>query len=181
MSEISERYQRLSALFADKINRVPDDRWDNKAPCEGWVARDVVSHVIETQGMFLGFIGKELGELPDAKTQPHEAWTATSTVVLSFLDDDAMAQTEFDSFFGRTTFEDSVNRFLCFDLVVHNWDLSRATGLDETVDPDDVARVMGLAVEFGDSMRAPKAFGPEVETTKTDSQSKLLAYLGRQP
>ena len=181
MSEISERYARLATLFADKIAAVPADRWASAAPCEGWVARDVVAHVIETQGMFLGFIGKELGAVPDAAADPLAAWTATHGVVQSFLNDPAIAQTEFDSFFGPTTFEASVNRFLCFDLVVHNWDLSRAAGLDETLDPDDVARVNKLAIGFGDSMRAPNAFGPELQTTKNDPQSKLLAFLGREP
>ena len=131
--------------------------------------------------MFLGFIGKELGDIPHGAADPLAEWTATHGVVQSFLDDPTIAQTEFDSFFGRTTFEASVNRFLCFDLVVHNWDLSHATGLDETLDLDDVARVNELAIGFGDSMRAPKAFGPEVQTTKPDPQSKLLAFLGREP
>src|SRR5436189_1031131 len=55
MSEISERYKRLGDAFADKIAAVPHDRWDSQTPCEEWTARDLVGHVVNTQGMFLGF------------------------------------------------------------------------------------------------------------------------------
>ena len=48
------------------------------------------------------------------------------------------AGTEFDGFFGRSTFAQGVDRFLCSDLVLHGWDLARATGLDETMDPAEI-------------------------------------------
>ena len=34
-------------------------------------------------------------------------------------------------FFGETTFESAIDRFANFDLVVHRWDLARATGGDD--------------------------------------------------
>ncbi len=37
-------------------------RWDSPSPCEEWTARDVVGHVVETQGMFLGLVGRELAD-----------------------------------------------------------------------------------------------------------------------
>ena len=63
MSEISDRYRRLSDAFAKKIAAVPGERWDSQTPCEEWTARDLVGHVVNTQGMFLGFIGKEPAEI----------------------------------------------------------------------------------------------------------------------
>ena len=47
MSEISERYRKVAAQFTQRVNAVPDDAWHNPAPCEGWVARDVVGHLVE--------------------------------------------------------------------------------------------------------------------------------------
>jgi len=75
-----------------------------------------------------------------------------------------------------------VNRFLCFDLVVHGWDLARAQGLDDAIAPDDIARVRAHAEAFGDALRSPGAFGPEVAApSDADDQARLLAFLGRRP
>ncbi|MDQ4020345.1 MAG: maleylpyruvate isomerase family mycothiol-dependent enzyme [Actinomycetota bacterium] len=41
----------LADAFAAKIAAVPDDRWASPSPCEGWTARDVVRHVIDSQEM----------------------------------------------------------------------------------------------------------------------------------
>ena len=57
MSDTSGRYARLAGAFAEKIAAGPDDAWTNPSPCPEWTARDVVNHVVQTQGMFLGFLG----------------------------------------------------------------------------------------------------------------------------
>lgn len=182
MTEVSERYSRLADEFEAKIGAVPRGAWERPSPCPGWTARNVVGHVIATQGMFLGFVGRELGEVPSVDDDPRAAWAAARSVVQAELDDPERAGTEFDGFLGRTTFEAAVDRFLCFDLVVHGWDLARATGLDERIDPKDVDRVRRDAESFGESMRSPQAFGPAVEPPPdADEQDKLLAFLGRRP
>jgi uncharacterized protein (TIGR03086 family) len=152
-------------------------RW---RPCPEWTVRKLVDHVVGTQGMFLGFIGDELGDIPSTDTDPAGAWNAARSRIQETLDDPAKAASEFDGFTGRSTFEAATDRFLCFDLVIHGWDLARATGQDERIDAADVARVRQHAESFGDAMRSPQAFGPEVEAPEgADDQAKLLAFLGR--
>jgi uncharacterized protein (TIGR03086 family) len=180
MSEISDRYRRLGDAFADKISAVPEGKWESQSPCEEWKARDVVSHVVGTQGMFLGFIGKELGDIPSADDDPLGAWNAARTKVQAVLDDPDQATTEFQGFAGRSTFEAGVDKFLCTDLVVHGWDLARATGLDESIGAEDVKRVRRNMESMGDAMRGPGAFGAEIEAPGgADDQQKMLAFLGR--
>ena len=182
MTAISERYKKLSTAFADKVAAVPDGSWSNQSPCAEWNARDVVRHVVDTQGMFLGFIGKELGDVPSVDDDPVSAWNTARAVVQANLEDPASAQAEFDGFWGKSTFEAGVDRFLCTDLVVHGWDLARSAGLDDRIDPDEVAKVHATAESFGDAMRSPRAFGPAVDPPAgADDQSKLMAFLGRQP
>src|SRR5579864_1579006 len=119
MSEISDRYHRLSDAFAEKVAAVPAERWDSRTPCEDWTARDLLGHVVQTQGMFLGFVGKELGDIPSVDADPLGAWNAARAQVQNMLDDPEQAKTEFQGFTGKSTFEAGVNRFLCTDLVVH--------------------------------------------------------------
>jgi uncharacterized protein (TIGR03086 family) len=182
MTEISDRYRRLSQQFADTVASVPEDRWSNQSPCDEWTARDVVRHVVETPGMFFGMIGAEYPEPPSVDDDPVAAVAATRDVMQRALDDPDVATTEFDGFFGRTTFEQAVDRFANFDLVVHRWDLARAAGLDETMPPDEVTRLTEEVAGFGESARAPGVFGPEVEVpSDADPQAKLLGQLGRRP
>jgi uncharacterized protein (TIGR03086 family) len=182
VTEISERYRRRADAFAAKIASVPDDRWAAPSPCPDWTALDVVRHLVSTQGMFLGFVDRTLGDIPSVDDDPLAAWNAARAVVQHDLEDPERAGAEFEGGIGRQTFEGAVDRFLSFDLIVHGWDLARAAGLDERIDPEDVERTQAQAEAFGDKMRSPFAFGPEVEVPAgADPQEKLLAYLGRRP
>ena len=182
MSEVSERYQHLSDAFATKVAAVPADKWEAQSPCPDWNARAVVRHVVDTQGLFLGFVGKSLGDIPSVDDDPVAAFDAARAVVQKELDDPATATAEYDGFLGRTTLEASINRFLCVDLVLHGWDLARAAGLDETIDPADVAWAQELADGYGEMARSPQVFGPPVEVpADADAQTKLLAFTGRNP
>lgn len=180
VNEIAARYSRLSDAFADLVAQVPEERWASPSPCEGWTARDVVGHVVDTQGMFLGLVGRELGDIPKAADDPAAAWDAARAVVLADLTDPERAGAEFDGFFGPTTFAQAVDRFIGFDLIVHRWDLARATGLDEAIDPDDVRWARRATEFFGDSLRSEGVCGTELTPpADADEQTRLLAHLGR--
>lgn len=180
MTEISDRYRRLSDQFSGRLGKVPPDGWNNQTPCEEWNARQLVQHVVDAQGMFLGLVGRQLGDIPSVDDDPKAAFDAARDQVLADLEDPERAQEEFEGFFGRSTFEAAVDRFLSFDLVVHGWDLARATGQDEHIDEADVRRVREDSAKFGDAIRSPGAMGAEVEPPPgADEQTKMLAYLGR--
>ena len=53
MSDVAHRYRRVAGTFTETARRVPADAWDDPAPCEGWVARDVVGHMVEWMPGFL--------------------------------------------------------------------------------------------------------------------------------
>jgi uncharacterized protein (TIGR03086 family) len=182
MTQISERYGKLADAFANKIAKVSPDAWSNQSPCAEWKARDVVRHVVDTQGMFLGFIGEKLGDIPSVDDDPAGAFKAASTQVRANLEDPAKAKAEYEGFMGKSTFEGGVDKFLSTDLVVHGWDLAKATGQDDTIDPDEIPRVQKVAESFGDALRSPGAFGPAVDAPAgADAQTKLIAFLGRTP
>jgi uncharacterized protein (TIGR03086 family) len=180
MSDIATRYARLSDDFATVVAAVPEYRWSSDSPCEGWTARDVVAHVVDTQGMFLRLVGRDLGDIPPVADDPVAAWDAARGVVQADLDDPDRAGTEFDGFFGRTTFAEAVDRFLNFDLVIHRWDLARATGQDERIDPEDMRWALEATKAFGPHLRRSGVCGPELTPPDgADEQTRFLAFLGR--
>jgi uncharacterized protein (TIGR03086 family) len=183
MTEISERYERRASAFIDKVAATAPEQWDAPSPCEDWTARDVVRHVVETQGVFQGFVGREMGELPSVDDDPEGAVRAATGRTLSDLNDPDRAAETFEGMMGTSSFEDAVDRFLAADLVIHGWDLARATGQDDTIHPTDLAEMREAVKAFpAEAMRGPGAFGPEVEVPDDASdQDKLLGFLGRRP
>jgi uncharacterized protein (TIGR03086 family) len=177
MTEIADRYRRLSQAFADKVAGVSDDQWDTPTPCDAWKVRDLVLHVARTPSMFFGLVEKDAPELPE---EPAAAFDAARGAMQAALDDPEVATIEFDGFFGHTSFEKAVDRFVHFDLLVHGWDLASATGQDTTIEDDDLAWLEEKAQQFGDAARAPGVFGPEIKAPGgADRQTKLLAFVGR--
>ena len=182
MNDVSQRYRRLAGAVTTTIEQVPQDRWAEPSPCAGWTARDVVRHMVDVHGMFFGLVGRSLEPGPDVETDPLGAWTSARDQMQAGLDDPAHAGQEFDGLSGRSTFAAAVDRFVCFDLNIHGWDLARATGLDERIDPAELPRLWETADSFGDALRADNVCGPPVEVpADADEQTRLLAHLGRQP
>jgi uncharacterized protein (TIGR03086 family) len=181
MTQTSDRYRTLAAAMTERIAAVPDDGWEAPTPCEGWTARDLVGHLVDTTGMFFGFIGEDPPSGPPVQDDPLGAFTAARDAMQAALDDPATADKEYDGLMGRTTFAQSVDGFICADLVVHRWDLARATGQDESLPPDEVERVHEMLKPMDEKMRGPGAFGPKVEPPPgADAQTELLSFLGRQ-
>lgn len=180
MTDISDRYRRLAAAFTRTIEAVPARRWNDPSPCRDWTARQVLEHVTETQHNAAGYVGLSL---PEADTEdPVAAWATARDNLQALLDDPDTAHREFDGMAGRTSLQRAVDDFLCFDLVVHGWDIARATGGDEHLDPVEVRRIHEQAGGFGDMLRGPGAFGPELTPPdEATDQDRLLAFLGRRP
>lgn len=187
-TETSERFGRVAARFTDRVRAVPDDAWDNPAPCQGWVARDVVRHLVEWlpgPGYLLGTWGITTGPVPSVDDDPLGAWEAVRSTIQAALDDPAVAdRTEDAGPPGRLTFASAVDMTVTPDVLVHTWDLARATGLDEALDPDEVARqvagIRAMPPEVDAAMRDSGHYGPRVAVAgDADAQTELLAFMGR--
>jgi len=182
MTTISDRYRRVAEGFADRVAAVPDDRWSSPSPCEDWTARDVVRHIVDVHHMFLGFIDEAAEPTVSVDDDPLGAFTEARDTVAAALEDPRTATREYDGMFGKAVFGESIDSFLSADLVIHGWDLARATGGDERMDPAEVKRINESLLPMADKMRQPGGFGPEVETPPdADDQDRFLAFLGRDP
>ena len=177
----ADRYARLRDRFRTTLAAVPDDAWDQPTPCEDWSVRDLVQHVVDTQGLFESMVGRAIPPAPRPgllASFDH----ATGVVLDDLRDPDAAATPHESPVFGTTTFEAMVDGFLSFDFVVHGWDLAHATGADETIDDRDIAWVRRRADQLGDLMRTSGQIGPEVEVgSEATETERLVAFLGRRP
>ncbi|MEP6660373.1 MAG: maleylpyruvate isomerase family mycothiol-dependent enzyme [Acidimicrobiales bacterium] len=143
--EISKRYRRVAEQFTGRARSVPDDAWDNPAPCEGWVARDVVRHMVDWMpGFFLGGAGVDVPTIPSVDDDPSGAWEVVDRAIQAALDDPEISAREFDMRAGRYRLDDTVATFGLGDVLVHTWDLARATGLDETLDADEQTKLIAF-------------------------------------
>lgn len=179
---VAERYRRLSERLVGTVAAVPADAWDRASPCEGWTALDLVGHLVDVHGRFQALVGRSAVDHPPVAEDPAGALTAVRDQMQADLEDPARRDEEYDGRLGRSTFGRAVDGFVCFDLVVHRWDLARATGQDETIDPGDVARVQAQVDVMGDVMRANGVVGPALDAgPDASAQDRLLAALGRRP
>lgn len=180
METVTDRYRRLSALMTGKIESVPSDAWGNRSPCEDWTARDLVRHLVDSHGRFQALMGRSVVDHPSVDDDPLAAFVAVRDQMQADLEDPEKVAEEYDGRLGRSTFGKAVDGFICFDLVVHGWDLARATEQDETIDPQDVERVQAQVDAMGEVMRKNGVVGPPVELPAGSSaQERMLAALGR--
>lgn len=88
----------------------------------------------------------------------------------------------FETPLGRVTFEQAIDMFVIPDPVIHTWDLARAAGLDETLDPREVHRVLDEMTPVDQMLRDSGQYGPRVSVPNdADEQTRLIAFTGRDP
>jgi uncharacterized protein (TIGR03086 family) len=180
----ADRYRRVAGTFTDRAREVPADEWDNPAPCEGWVARDVVRHMVDWMPALLeSGADVQLPSGPSVDDDPVAAWTTLSDGIQALLDDPETASKPFSHpQAGDHQLDDAIGMFIVGDVLVHTWDLARATGLDETLDPEEVAAQYEGMEPMDEVLRASGHYGPRVAVPDdADMQTKLIAFTGRQP
>jgi uncharacterized protein (TIGR03086 family) len=179
----AERFRRVAARFTQRVREVPADAWDRPAPPEGWVARDVVRHMVEWMPSMLSAAGIELAPGPSVDEDPVGAWTSLADSLQSLLDDPEIAPQEFEMGpMGTQTVEHAISMAMLGDIVIHTWDLARATGLDESLDPRIVTEMLIGMEPMDEVLRTSGHYGPRVLVPDdSDDQTKLIAFTGRTP
>lgn len=182
MSDISSRYRKVADQFAQRVTAVPAEAWSNPSPCEGWTARDVVRHLVESSSFFLERAGAPPVAAPSVDDDPVGAALAVRDAIQTALDDPEIATRQYDTPMGPATLEQTVGMFGIGDVLVHTWDIARATGQDETLDADEVHRLLETMTPRDEQLRSSGMFGPRVEVPDdADEQTKLIAFTGRRP
>ena len=181
MTEIAERYERITRQFTDRVRSVPADAWDNPSPCEGWTARDVVGHLTEWIPGFFGAQGVEFPQVPSVQDDPVAAWETVRATVAEALADPALAGQPVETPFSTQSLAETVDMIVTGDVFTHTWDLARATGQDETLDRDHLQRMLAAVGSMPEeALRADGMFGPRIDVPDdADDQTRFLAFVGR--
>lgn len=185
MNTTTSVFETALQPLTETIDAVPTSAWDNPSPCEGWSARDVVRHLIETQRDFLTGHGVDLGPAPDVDADPAAAWRNHAETVRNRLGEPETANTRFDGHFGPTTIGATMDAFYGFDLVVHRWDIARASDLSTSSSPvsfttDELDRIEAGIAGFGDALYLDGICRPALTPAAgADRATRVLARLGR--
>jgi uncharacterized protein (TIGR03086 family) len=176
MTEVADRYRRRADAFATLIDRTTPQQWSNLSPCEGWLARDVVAHVVD----YAAHVLREQAAIPDppefaGRVDPAKAFQATRQIVEAVLDDPNTSP-EVAAY---------IDLAVSIDLPQHGWDLAVATGQDASIDQDELEwfwESLTTAPQVWDWQRQNGWYGAPVPVPDdAPLQDRVLGLLGRDP
>ena len=184
MTSPADAHREAAAAFSATVDAVDPAAWDNPAPPEGWVARDVVRHLVEWFPAFLtSSVGIELPEGPSVDDDPAGAWRTQADAVQALLDDPTVVEQVHDfPHMGSMTLGAVVQQIYVGDVFMHRWDLGRATGQDVVLDQDTCAGMLAGMEPMDEVLRTSGHYGPKVAVPDdAPAQDRLMGFIGRDP
>lgn len=180
MTSTAKQYQAALLPLTAVVETVQPNAWNAPSSCEGWTARDVVGHMVQTQREMLNGHGVDLGDAPDLKVDPAKAWRHHTSRVLHALADQALVGQTYDGHFGPTTVGETLEQFYVWDMSVHRWDLAHAAALPAELTDAELDRIEQGADSFGQALYMEGICRPSITVRPdADRTTRVLARLGR--
>jgi uncharacterized protein (TIGR03086 family) len=180
VSEDTDRFELVATGFDQRVRAVPAEKWGAQSPCDDWKARDIVGHVA---GNYRSMAAQATGgesKAVEADEDPVEAWTDAYDQIQALVKDPATLAKTVNGPTGPAAFEQMLGAVVALDTHVHTWDLARAAGGDERLDPNVCRFARGVLEPMDEMIRRPGVFGPKLEPPAgADEQTQLLYFLGR--
>lgn len=184
-----DRFHLASKGFEHHLRAVPPGAWDAPTPCSEWNVRQLVNHMtrgnLNYVGLLRGATRDEFLAARDADAlgaDPLAAFTGSvRACARAFAEADALDRVV-DYPLGKLTGRRAL-ALRTADSTVHTWDLARALGADDTLDPRLVAWLdesygdifAGLALNSGVFAEPPPV------PPGASRQDRLLTRFGRDP
>ena len=186
MSDIAELHTQALDHTGRVVTGIGPGRWVADTPCAGWDVRALLNHLVAGNlwAAELGAGGtiEGTGDRLDGDLlgdDPKGAWRRAAAAAVAASDGAVGLDRKVHLSFGDTTADDYIGERV-LDLAMHAWDLARAIGANESLDPVVVEGASKVLAEKEDLWRSAGALGPAVETEPgADAQTELLAHSGR--
>jgi uncharacterized protein (TIGR03086 family) len=186
VSGLPEHFKRASDRFDSLVQQVRDDQWANATPCTEWDVRALVRHLVYENlwapPLFEGQTIEQVGDRFEGDVlgaDPKGAWQQASKAANSAVERDGAMERTVHLSWGDEKGEEYTSQLL-LDHVVHGWDLARAIGADDRLDPELVQECYARWKDREEMIRGSGVFGHQQLTgADADTQTKLLALLGR--
>ncbi len=176
------RYGAISDGFTALVAGTAD--WSAPAPVEGWLARDVVWHLVDwLPGLLSAGASVQLPLRDPASTDPTRDWAALDVEVRSLLSQPEVVNSPFaHPQAGTMTLGAAIDMLYTPDVFMHSWDLARATGQPITLDPDYAGGLLAGMEGIEEILRSSGHYGARVSVPDdADVQTSLIAFIGRDP
>ena len=179
MSEITDRVNLAVSGFDARVQAAPADSWGNQSPCVEWKARDVVAHVANFHLNLAGAITDTPPVLVADDEDIIAAWGRAKTALSGAMETGDLTK-NVPGPFGPMPAADVLGRLVTTDTLVHTWDLARAVGGDESLDPALVEGAHSGLKPMDAMIRQPGIFDAKIEPSAgADAQTEFLCFLGR--
>jgi uncharacterized protein (TIGR03086 family) len=174
-----ERYDTAVDGFRRRLAPLAERDFDRPSPCDGWTAGVLVDHTIGTLAMVASNVGDRLDDEP-AAPRSERFDRAAADLRAKFVDPEFAAMVV-ASPFGPLALKQIVSSIVVHDVLVHTWDLARATGGDERLDDELVVHTYASMAPLDEALRE-HGFDAKVPAPQdADPQTELLCFLGRAP
>ena len=184
MTPVGELHLAVCRRFGDAVQSA-DGKWDRLSPCDSWDARAVVEHVIGFHDVLLL---RPLGLKPERpRDDPRRRWELTFHALQEALGREGLFErvVQVPAVGKNPTTTLNARKLvprLTQDVLVHTWDLARAVGADDRLDPAWCAIFVEALPTDPNALSASGMFAaPVAVDEQADVQSTLLARLGRDP
>jgi uncharacterized protein (TIGR03086 family) len=174
------------AKTATLVDGVDAGQLELQTPCDGWSVRELLNHIVSGNywaaelagGATIAEVGDRLdGDIlgSDHRAAYHASAEAAAAAFNAPGAMDAPCAVSYGPVPGSVY---CGHRIL--DVVVHGWDLAKATGQDASLDPTLVDAVAAILAPQVDMLAGSGMFGTTLGVAAdADAQTRLLAQLGR--
>jgi uncharacterized protein (TIGR03086 family) len=189
VDNLVEVHGRCGRRFAALVAGVGPEQWHDDTPCSEWDVRTLVHHLLSEQRwvppLFEGLTIEQVGDRFDGDLMGDDA-SAWPGLLASSMEE-AHAVVARPGALGRTvhlSFGDASGQEyvmqLTADLAIHAWDLARATGQDDALDPGAVAVLLPWTEANAGLVAGSGMFGPRIDAGPgAPDDIRLLGLLGR--
>ncbi|MGH3879479.1 MAG: TIGR03086 family metal-binding protein [Actinophytocola sp.] len=189
--ELHEMMARAGASTVEVARNVKPDQLTAPTPCPEWDVRALVNHLMFWSAFRSELAARKQQAPADDPVTEETDFTAQRDwpgTLARQLDRAVAAWAEPGATEGNTGLAGGsmparmIGMMMVGELVVHGWDLARATGQTIDTDPATLATAHEMASAMGEQGRQMGAFGAEVELPESAPMlDRVLGLSGRNP